>query len=133
MDYRVVFIAEGVSVRVPEGTTLLEAQIRANLPADAPCGGRGTCKKCAVEYRKAGEPGWNKELACQVRVDADCEVRLLRGNENLQIGILCKRFVDGHDIEVIKDIIALALLALFYGFLYLLEIEPVMLGKQIVF
>ena len=85
MDYRVSFIAEGVSVIVPEGTTLLEAQIRANLPADAPCGGRGTCKKCAVGFRRAGETAWRKELACQVRVDADCEVRLLRGDERLQV------------------------------------------------
>ena len=85
MDYRVDFITEGVHVTVPEGTTLLEAQIRANLPADAPCGGRGTCKKCAVEYRRAGETVWRKELACRVHVDADYEVRLLRGGERLQV------------------------------------------------
>lgn len=85
MEYHVNYIAEGKCVTVPAGTTLLEAQRRAGLPADAPCGGRGTCKKCAVEYRGAGEAAWQRELACRVTVDRDMEARLLRGGEKLQV------------------------------------------------
>ena len=41
MEYNVHFILEGRSGTVAEGATLLEAQIAANLPADAPCGRKG--------------------------------------------------------------------------------------------
>ena len=85
MEYRVNFIAEGRCVAVLADTTLLEAQRLANLPTDAPCGGKGTCKKCAVDYRGAGEGEWHRELACRVRVDRDMEVRRLRGGERLQV------------------------------------------------
>ena len=85
MEYRVNFIAEGRVVSVPEDTTLLEAQRLASLPADAPCGGKGSCKKCTVECRGAGEAEWRRELACQARVHGDMEVRLLRGGERLQV------------------------------------------------
>ncbi|MBR2699150.1 MAG: 2Fe-2S iron-sulfur cluster binding domain-containing protein, partial [Clostridia bacterium] len=71
MEYHVNYIAEGQRVTVPAGTTLLEAQRLAQLPADAPCGGKGTCKKCAVEYRGAGDAAWRRELACRVTVDRD--------------------------------------------------------------
>ena len=85
MEYRVDFLDKGVTVTVSEGMTLLEAQIRAKLPADAPCGGRGTCGKCAVKYRRAGEEDWKRGLACRLRVDGDCEVLLLHGDEKLQV------------------------------------------------
>lgn len=85
MEYRVHFLDKGVTVTVSEGMTLLEAQIRAKLPADAPCGGRGTCGKCAVKYRRAGEEDWKRGLACRLRVDGDCEVLLLHGDEKLQV------------------------------------------------
>lgn len=85
MEHTVNYILEGRSVQVPEGTTLLEAQRLANLPTDAPCGGKGSCRKCAVDYRKAGESAWQRELACKVRVDGDLEVRLLRTGEKLQV------------------------------------------------
>ena len=85
MDYRVNFIAGGECATVQAGATLLDAQRLAGLPTDAPCGGKGTCKKCAVEYRGVGETAWRRELACRVRVDRDLEVRLLRGGEKLQV------------------------------------------------
>lgn len=85
MEYRVTFIAEGKCVTIAEGATLLEAQRLAGLPTDAPCGGRGTCKKCAIEYRGVGETAWRRTLACAVRVDRDMEAQLLRGGEKLQV------------------------------------------------
>ena len=85
MNYTVDFILEGQRVSVPEGTTLLQAQIAAKLSADAPCGGRGTCKKCLIDHRPAGESAWRRELACQVVVKGDLEARLLHTGENLQV------------------------------------------------
>ena len=85
MQYSVSFIFEGKTVRVDAGSTLLAAQIAADLPADAPCGGKGTCKKCAVDFRRAGEAAWQRALACQTVVDADMEVRLLKAGEALQV------------------------------------------------
>lgn len=75
MNYEVHFITEGRKVAVAAGTTLLEAQIAAGLPADAPCGGKGTCGKCAVAYRAPGEEAWRRALACQTAVQSDLEVR----------------------------------------------------------
>lgn len=85
MNYNVSFVQEGVSVAVPEGATLLEAQIAANLSVDAPCGGRGTCGKCAVALRAPGESAWRRALACQTPVNGDLEVRRLGGDESLQV------------------------------------------------
>ena len=85
MNYNVEFITEGVTVTVKEGTTLLQAQIEAMLPTDAPCGGKGTCRKCLIEYRRRGAKDWQRDLACQVRVDGDMEARLLRSGEALNV------------------------------------------------
>ena len=85
MNYTVNFILENHRVEVAGGTTLLEAQRLADLPTDAPCGGKGSCRKCSVDYRRAGENEWTRELACKVIVDGDMEVRLLRTGEKLQV------------------------------------------------
>lgn len=68
MQYKVTFLPAGISVTVDEGTTLLQAQIAADLRPDAPCGGKGTCGKCKV---------WldgDEILACQKEVDRDMTV-----------------------------------------------------------
>ena len=36
-------------MEVPLGVTVLEAEIRAGLEPDAPCGGQGSCGKCPGE------------------------------------------------------------------------------------
>ena len=46
---RVYFVREEISMEVPVGTSVLEAEIRAGLVPDAPCGGLGTCGKCLVK------------------------------------------------------------------------------------
>lgn len=60
---------------MPEDVTLLEAQVAAGVRADAPCGGRGRCKKCGVEVRRPGQAAWTQVLACQTRVRCNLEVR----------------------------------------------------------
>ena len=71
MEYTVRFIDEAREIRVPGGTTLLEARIRSKLAADAPCGGRGTCGKCRCEVGAAGEAEWREALMCQTPVTGD--------------------------------------------------------------
>ena len=85
MKYNVRFIPEGRTVALEAGATLLDAQIAADLSTDAPCGGKGTCGKCAVQYRPVGDSAWRVALACQTRVDGDMEVHRLRDGERLQV------------------------------------------------
>lgn len=46
--HQVHFIRENTYIKVPDGTTVLEAERLAGLLPDAPCGGAGTCGKCQV-------------------------------------------------------------------------------------
>ena len=85
MDCTVTFFPENRSLRVPGGTTLLEARILAKLDSDSPCGGRGTCGKCVAEVRAPGEAEWRRVLMCQTAIGGDIEVRILRGGERLQV------------------------------------------------
>ena len=45
----ITFIREKKCIEVPDGTTILEAEIQAGLCPDAPCGGQGKCGKCLVK------------------------------------------------------------------------------------
>ena len=57
-------------MEVPLGVTVLEAEIRAGLEPDAPCGGQGSCGKCLVKVNGI----------CQIRaVPAVSEVNPLTG------------------------------------------------------
>ena len=72
-QFTITFQPGGVQVTVPEGTTLLRAQIQAGLGPDAPCGGRGSCGKCRVTLQDGREV-----LACQAPVEGDQVVYLGR-------------------------------------------------------
>ena len=81
-ELKVVFQPSGRTVHVMPGTTVFEAGARAGLLLRAPCGGKGTCRKCRVQISHGvGEPsgacrasftdeelgqGWR--LACQTPV-----------------------------------------------------------------
>ena len=67
---KVYFVREEISIEVPVGISVLEAEIRAGLVPDAPCGGLGTCGKCLVKVD--GKP----VLACQTKVEKDCRVEI---------------------------------------------------------
>lgn len=76
--YQVKILPAGIQIEVPEGTTYLDAQIRAGLHPDAPCGGLGTCGKCLVDAADglldAAEAKEAKTLtvkACQHKVCGD--------------------------------------------------------------
>ncbi len=91
MEVRVRFEPSRRSVRVPAGTSLLEATRRASLPLASACGAEGVCGRCGVEIlRAAAELPDETErersikqrnrvdpqlrLACQVAVSADLVV-----------------------------------------------------------
>lgn len=86
-QYIVLFQPNNISATVPEGTTLLQAQIVAGLTPDAPCAGNGTCRKCKVLLDE------NEVLACQtivnrnmtVRTEADQSLRILTGSLSVPI------------------------------------------------
>ncbi|MEI8078067.1 MAG: ASKHA domain-containing protein [bacterium] len=83
-ECRVTFEPGGRAVRVLAGTLLIEAAARAGLIVQTPCGGKGTCGKCAVRVTTGECPpsaacaaqfsparlkaGWR--LACQARIMA---------------------------------------------------------------
>jgi len=71
-QYAVTFQPDNIQIKVDEGTTLLHAEIAAGLQPDAPCGGKGTCKKCRVEL------DGQEVLACQTAVDRDMTVVIPR-------------------------------------------------------
>lgn len=73
----VYFIKEQLQLEVPAGETLLQAQIRAGLQPDAPCGGRGTCGKCTVRIRMCGSEDFHTVRACQTRVENDLELHTI--------------------------------------------------------
>ena len=100
-QYTVTFQPQGVSVRVSEGTDLLQAQILAGLRPDAPCGGKGTCGKCRVML------DGQEILACQTVVDRDMTVFSGKsGDANiLTTGLQVQTQPDGsHDYALAFDI-----------------------------
>ena len=69
------FVREGKCIEVEDGSSVLEAEIRAGLRPDAPCGGQGKCGKCLVKL--------NGKIikACQVKLNVD--VKAEAGKEYL--------------------------------------------------
>jgi uncharacterized 2Fe-2S/4Fe-4S cluster protein (DUF4445 family) len=47
-QYQVTFMPENVTVNIKKGTNLLMAAKKAGIDIESPCGGNGTCGKCAV-------------------------------------------------------------------------------------
>lgn len=58
-----------VTVQATEGETLLAVLQRSGKAVLAPCGGKGTCRKCNVQIRGVGE-----RLACEYPIQQDVEV-----------------------------------------------------------
>jgi uncharacterized 2Fe-2S/4Fe-4S cluster protein (DUF4445 family) len=86
------FEPSGETVEVAHGTTLRAAALRAGAPSISPCGGLGTCGRCAVSVSGNLEDprpderilltpealGRGTRLACRARVHGDVTVRPLR-------------------------------------------------------
>ena len=89
----VKFVREDIEIEMEDGASVLEAEIRAGLRPDAPCGGLGKCGKCLVKI--------NGEVvkACQVRISEGetCVVETLDrvGSEKI--------LTDGFNREVVFE------------------------------
>ncbi|RPJ33600.1 MAG: DUF4445 domain-containing protein, partial [Planctomycetaceae bacterium] len=68
--FRVVFEPDDKEVLIHQGATLVEAASRAGIILTTPCGGKGTCRKCAVNLQPSGRT----VLACQYPVNSDLRV-----------------------------------------------------------
>ncbi len=66
-------------IEVSAGQNVLEALQQAGIVVDAPCGGRGVCKKCRMLM--ADEQGVSYRLACQTLVDDGLEVTVEHSRE----------------------------------------------------
>ena len=64
-------------VIMAEGGNLLDHIRKAGIPIGAPCGGKGTCKKCTVLLHDADEgPNSTRVLACETIVESDLFVEV---------------------------------------------------------
>ncbi|MBO5160433.1 MAG: DUF4445 domain-containing protein [Lachnospiraceae bacterium] len=70
MKYHVKIMPANVSFSVEENTNLMTLLRRESQPIEAPCGGKGSCRKCMVEIEG------QDMLACQTFVDRDMTVQL---------------------------------------------------------
>lgn len=68
--FRVVFKPDDKEISIHAGATLLEAARQAGIILTTPCGGKGTCGKCAVRVSPEGPP----VFACQFHIQSDLTV-----------------------------------------------------------
>ena len=78
MTCRVLFLPSDVEICVPSGTLLSSAARAAGVFIDAPCGGNGTCGKCAVLFTQSGKQ--ERVLACQTIITQDSLVSFAHAN-----------------------------------------------------
>ena len=91
MECTVRFLPSEREIRVPAGTTLLEAARRAGLPVASACGADGICARCGLDILEGGErlpcPSEREariksanriddslRLACRIQLDCDLVV-----------------------------------------------------------
>lgn len=93
-SYPIIFEPGNREILVPEGSTIMQAMIAADLDVDFPCGGKGTCGKCRVKILDAHSRPSEREikkleekellegvrLACQTEIHQPMTVRLYAGN-----------------------------------------------------
>lgn len=84
--YIVKIMPENIIVLVPEGTNLLTATRQIGIDIESPCGGHGTCGKCAVRlisgivdedcFLKKDHDGIDLILACKTEVKGDTVIEI---------------------------------------------------------
>ena len=89
---KITFQPDNQSIEVPDGTTVLEAELKSGLSPDSPCGGHGKCGKCRVFI------DGRQVLACQTLVHGDMTVSTLP--EPARASIL----TDGIDVSTTMDV-----------------------------
>ena len=86
--FNVIFKPEGREISVPEGSTLLDAAVAADVHINASCNGKGACGKCKLIIESGNiksepttllsnqEKAKNYILACQTKVLGDVTVKI---------------------------------------------------------
>ena len=80
---KVRFLPSNIEVEVSSGVTIMDALIEAGLSIDAPCGGRGVCRKCRVDILEGTER--RSVLACMTKVESDLVVDISKQDEGHRI------------------------------------------------
>jgi uncharacterized 2Fe-2S/4Fe-4S cluster protein (DUF4445 family) len=80
---KVRFLPSNIEVEVSSGVTIMDALIEAGLSVDAPCGGRGVCRKCKVDIVDGNEK--KSVLACMTKVESDLVVDISKQDEGHRI------------------------------------------------
>ena len=68
-EFKVLFKPQDIEIKVNQGISILEAQIKAGLQPEAPCGGQGKCGKCLVEIIRGETRETVKACATYVKTD----------------------------------------------------------------
>lgn len=84
--YNVTFMPENRATSIYAGATVLQAAEQAGIILNSVCGGKGTCRKCAVIL----EPDGRTVLACQHEVNSDLTVTIPETSRFTQQKILDK-------------------------------------------
>jgi len=84
--FNITFKPDNRKIAIHAGATILEAAGQAGIILNSVCGGRGTCEKCAVNI----EPGGEKVLACQYRIESDLTVTIPVGSRFFEQKILAE-------------------------------------------
>ncbi|MDA8403059.1 MAG: ASKHA domain-containing protein [Desulfobacteraceae bacterium] len=86
--FKVMFLPDQKEIMAPEGATLLEAAVAAEVPLNASCNGKGACGKCKLVLESGvvegpdspllspAEKGKNYILACQKTVHSHVTVKI---------------------------------------------------------
>lgn len=69
-EFTINFTLQKKKIKLPQGTDLLTAAIKAGIMMHAACGGEGICGKCKVVINK------KEALACQTIVESDLDVKV---------------------------------------------------------
>jgi len=68
-EFKVLFKPQDIEIKVNQGISILEAQIKAGLQPEAPCGGQGKCGKCLVEIIRGETRETVKACTTYVKTD----------------------------------------------------------------
>ncbi len=127
-EFTVKFTPQNKLVRVPKGTDLLSAAIKAGIVLAASCGGVGLCGKCRIvvekgTFKSEASPLVGEEdrkngivLACETIVEGDLEVRIPKESLGLheKISGATEEFTKGVVLEKEKSIKYLPLVRKIY-------------------
>jgi uncharacterized 2Fe-2S/4Fe-4S cluster protein (DUF4445 family) len=83
----VLFLPDGITVEVEPGTTVLTAAGQANLEIKAPCGGDGTCGKCAI-LLKSGKANQREGSSLAARL------------QDQGLSLACQTIIEEEDLVV---------------------------------